>query len=1210
MMKQRLQKILTMATLVCVALVLGCMTVAYAGNTSLGAFAYMNDYCAGDSLMICWNVVDGSDHYDCTVLNTTTGEYLRSRAPTSSYYECYVGNVPAGRIKIWVGAVDGNGDVITSETLYVTVAEKSECDHRYSSKDGCCKKCGEECPHNNGYYEIETKTNAKSVSDTEHKMTITYDKECKICRYAFETGLKKTKYQDHSFDSNGDCKECDYRAACTHSKTTLELLSTSYTYVNESEHKVKEVSNIVCANANCGKLIEYGGDIETYREDHTFKNGTCTACGYSKVEKLSVSVSRGSATAVVGSGISGSCSAKGGSGSYQYAWIAKCNGAVMDETDYSADAWRSFGATQAGTWTLTVIVRDRETGETVTATTGGITVTEPVCTHESYTEVAQPDKAYEKISDENHKVKITYDRYCNNCGKIISTFTKSETEKHTYSNGNCTRCGAAEPTPVCSHSEKKSSEIKRSIYQLSSASQHGVKITWLDVCASCGVTLNTTRTTDVKEDHAFNADGVCACGYTLVKECDHASPAKNYVSSSVQSVNAKSHMTTTVYRLVCQCGVVVNERYEEYSYADHRMVNGKCQDCGYSCAHSKTEKTRIDSHVEIEDEKTHRLITVYQIKCESCGTVIEARHEETSWLYHTMEGRKCTRCGYEVKCDHAVVTTVEKEYYQSVNDKQHRLVQVIRHRCDCGEVNYTEEKLGALEDHDYPNLNPNETANNVCRKCGSMDEIHSWVMNSEKAHPHHVYFVCSVCNSRVGDSEGMVVENLSCCDCVGHDWASGGFYNGQVSRMCNRCGLYEQYSTSEAQAAEEMHRLYNVTKENAESYRKQHGLEGNQSSLWTIIAGQATDKLTQKGFVLGVNVMDTLGNQSEAIREAAADLFISKDEYTEQQIELWKELILDTLMNDTSEAVSDSQVKECYEIGKDVYDIGDTGLDIYKWLQKKNAEKEASEAGQKVGEAAKKTSEAGQKTGKEGIGMSEVFLGIDVVVAIEENSIKAQDIENTYFALAADYFNNLAKLGAIIEEANAAGATTLSAAAQEIADDLTKKYIESVEDLDNMVEYIHDQVMSAGGVTINADTGREIAGIGFDYLFDKVTEKNLLLNAFSGAAEGVALLINHDEVYRSAEELMALSTMNASMSNITMRDLTESDDDIVYKLWAHLQMKGVDGAKDFIEEHETTPISIGVHIRELGIEVKDYNTVLNQLNHERELYENYANSRD
>lgn len=77
-----------------------------------------------------------------------------------------------------------------------------------------------------------------------------------------------------------------------------------------------------------------------------------------------------------------------------------------------------------------------------------------------------------------------------------------------------------------------------------------------------------------------------------------------------------------------------------------------------------------------------------------------------------------------------------------------------------------------------------------------------------------------------------------------------------------------------------------------------------------------------------------------------------------------------------------------------------------------------------------------------------------------------------------------------------------------------------------------------------------------------------------------------------------------------MRDLTESDDDIVYKLWAHLQMKGVDGAKDFIEEHETAPISIGVHIRELGIEAKDYNTVLNQLNHERELYENYANSRD
>lgn len=704
-MKQCGLLLTALAAILCLLLV----STAQADNTNLGLFVFMDEYYEGETLFIYWNAITGADHYDCTVMNETTGDYLRPRAETNSWYECIVSNVPAGRLKIWVGAVDENGDVITHETTHVTVKEEPECNHRYNSSTGCCKYCGEECPHDSGYYEVDTNWYGVSISDTEHRITKTYEKQCKICRYVVQEGLTETSTGKHTLDANGDCTNCDYRAGCQHSETKLVERTRSVKAHNEEKHKVKIVYDLVCANANCGKTIEMGGDIRGEYEPHTFVDGKCTACGYSQYEPLSAWVSRSAATVTVGSGISGTCSASGGSGNYQYAWRAQCGSTVMDETDYSAGHFHSFGATQSGSWTLTVWVRDTVTGDVVSCTSEVIQVIDAPkeCEHSAYTDVARATKEYIKLSDTKHTVRTTYDRVCNDCGKTIVSFTRDESEAHIYVNGNCTRCGASETTE-CPHSGMTSTEIKCEIRQIDSPTDHGVDITWKDVCDKCGATLNTTRTTFVKEAHLFDDSGVCRCGYAKPSPtCDHADTYKSFVSSSVRPVDSTRHVVTTVYQIKCTCGVVINDAHQEDAYFNHSFDGNRCLDCGYEKQTTSTTpepavcevhgSEHVFDYTGYEAEHPHYVFkrcdcgqTYYTgdtrsvSSCGECEPVCSAYGGEHQFmLTHEVNCPhrvyKICKCGMKIYTDEDInqylqLRYMESEYYESKDDNTHKLM--------------------------------------------------------------------------------------------------------------------------------------------------------------------------------------------------------------------------------------------------------------------------------------------------------------------------------------------------------------------------------------------------------------------------------------------------------------------------------------------------------------------------------------------------------
>jgi len=164
-MKKSIQKILSLV--LTAMILLGCLPAAPAMADSMEVFAFMDSYTEGEGLEVMWyNDVEGAVRYDCTVKNTTTGAYPRSRSASDTGYSAYVSGslMTAGDYRVWVGAVNANGDVIIDGYKTFTVNAVAECDHEWSSRTGCCKLCDEECPHNNGYYEVETACTGTSIS--------------------------------------------------------------------------------------------------------------------------------------------------------------------------------------------------------------------------------------------------------------------------------------------------------------------------------------------------------------------------------------------------------------------------------------------------------------------------------------------------------------------------------------------------------------------------------------------------------------------------------------------------------------------------------------------------------------------------------------------------------------------------------------------------------------------------------------------------------------------------------------------------------------------------------------------------------------------------------------------------------------------------------------------------------------------------------------
>ena len=519
----------------------------------------------GSSLKITWNKMDDADHYEYSVRNTTTDTKIYDHKSTTSTSFTISGKylIANNSYRVWVGAyrpedVEGWPPATHTAEWEFTVPDDT-------------------CYHDGKTYQHIIKKNYKSISDTQHRVTTIYDLCCYDCDEVLKENQVLEEIDDHFLDENGDCKLCDYTYSCPHTKSEVDVEKSGYLPEDEDTHIYFETGHYVCANANCGKEIKPYDHQE--KEEHTFKNNTCKYCGYTKAESLSVTVARRQQTAVTGESISATVTAKGGSGSFEYAWEVICDGTVVDRTDYSRSTSRNYVTTKPGNWQFKVYARDTVSKEEVTATTSTITVSEATCNHTNKKdETIYTD--YIKTSDTKHEIRTYYNVVCDDCGDVLSEGNySSEIVDHVVgASGQCI-CGYTAPTENCEHTTSKPVQIDQRTEQYDEK-WHKVITTYQDICANneCGVILVASREETAMVAHTYDSNGKCACGYVQpTDKCDHA-PIETLVDTDYAEIDGTNHEIIRKYHYECECGQV---NYDDIRTATepHVFENGTCV-CG------------------------------------------------------------------------------------------------------------------------------------------------------------------------------------------------------------------------------------------------------------------------------------------------------------------------------------------------------------------------------------------------------------------------------------------------------------------------------------------------------------------------------------------------------------------------------------------------------------------------------------------------------
>ncbi len=504
---------------------------------------------------------------------------------------------------------DSKGNQATGSSSAIT-AEKPACTH----------------PTTEVAWDTNYPMKYESVSDTQHKVSGYQYRYCTECLQRVGESFEATETVAHDFDAAGDCPTCGYTVSCKHENTKLVEIDGFPTYhqYDEKQHIYDVQYKEVCTNPTCGKTVKNIVDSARIYEyqDHRFdENGKCQNCGYIKAEDqvaLEVVVSRGQATAKTGETISASATATGGDGNYKYSWKVLCDGNELNTTDLGMGDSYNWKAEIAGTYIFSVTVVDGN-NDSATGNSQGIVVSQNECTHETYTDVPRT-VTYEQVSDTKHNKITLMSRVCDVCKETISEYKKTESEDHTFENGKCTGCGLAEPTEDCAHEHTEEVLAGSEITGQGNTEQHIRTEKYNVICNDCKETIRVISK-NVMENHSFNADGVCVCGYAKPKpDCDHANRVEVEISAPSYVNNGESGHTKTVkVRVECaDCGITLEEEKTNTVTEGHSFENGVCA-CG-QLEHVHTFKKEILSTQYVnQNYSEHDVITTYNTVCSGCG---------------------------------------------------------------------------------------------------------------------------------------------------------------------------------------------------------------------------------------------------------------------------------------------------------------------------------------------------------------------------------------------------------------------------------------------------------------------------------------------------------------------------------------------------------------------------------------------------------------
>ena len=274
---------------------------------------------------------------------------------------------------------------------------------------------------------------------------------------------------------------------------------------------------------------------------------------------------------------------------------------------------------------------------------------------------------YENITKTSHTLYTANENLCS-CGEMLGYIDeKRVTNKHTFKNDKCTKCGYKR-----NHEHKGvacGSVITK--YENITETEHTFYTANENLC-SCGAVLGYVDEKRVTNKHTFSNDVCNDCGYK--RDHVHVATLSKDPSVSYEKFNVKTHKIIEYNGdNYCVCGTFVSKgQYKTYQ-EEHLFNEGQCIFCGEkdNHIHKGVRSVKPETYYSYSDEEKHVKISVSGGSYCSCGEFIPVENGQTRYEYekHSFSDKKCTKCGYNAKgyIESAVEQTVKGDFSEDGN---------------------------------------------------------------------------------------------------------------------------------------------------------------------------------------------------------------------------------------------------------------------------------------------------------------------------------------------------------------------------------------------------------------------------------------------------------------------------------------------------------------------------------------------------------------
>ena len=1030
---------------------------------------------------------------------------------------------------------------------------------------------------------------------------------------------------------------------CAHENTIGSISpfdAPRYEQWNASEHSVYHTMDIDCAT--CGKNL--GSEEFVSQEAHVLNdNGVCTYCGYGAgddycshpaTERLwdttypmTCTMQDSACHKIVG---------------YQYYSCTSCFEPVSS----------SFPATSIESHVL-----DADGNCTLCGNYTGS------CSHPDYEIAWDTTQAitYTMVNESLHAIAGYQYTYCTSClVRTSAGYVSGVLANHVLdADGNCTLC---DMRAECTHSVTRTVQNGTPVYTPIDGNYHMVTTYFSKVCAnqSCGKVLETNAETFTKKeyhswDYIFGNCLVCNYPDTAALTVSVATSSQTAAKGDLLSATASASGGSGSYQYnwkVLLNGAAISETGfstgSSYSYTasdtgtyifavtvqDSSGTSVTAQSGSITVSHIHNYETISSETSLVMHETYHDVVTTSYQKCTTCQAIsgpivvsVRENHKAESYGYkaeHPHQRFFVCECGAE--------PYVEDAYQTANGNVQDAAVCCLCHGHSFGEAvevtagnwRKTCTSCGIIQRVEAPAAEtvPEETESEetVPVETHSHDLKIGFVY--DKNHPHLSRGSCSIC----GLLSTCYITLPDCCECNGghHNWGDAiRLPDGSFKEVCANCNATQTVKpSSKVQTYYKVIDMIIYRRNVASQYQIQHSVDSAASAIWKTIAEQATDKLMDADFVTTTETLNTFSDMSGSILG-----IFTEESWNEQQIGLWKSLLIQLLQNQEGSGESSEYVDftedsrsifsdvvevvekihgveydQLMENGKQLRDkltvvygkldeLAETdNLPVGSDMSQSSALAELlleSRKDQLEGDWNDVLDEATDEKYNEWL-MHDFGLFMDAVdIALEgadKAAVKAQ--YNQTLANLKNATEYVGILDKIIEIAEESGNTNLAAAATELQEDLAREIAGTANHL------------LSNGAAFFAGCAEGATEFAIDKGLDALTGSySGVLTILQLGAKGLSSLLNWNDAYDAAQKLMTINQMDATLNVVQI--LKNEEAPYMAELWGLLQAEGCTQAQNFLNEWEK---GTTLDSTDLGIEEGDLSKVIRQLEAEWKYY--------